>query len=146
MNVVWGAFYWLLAATLGSIPLIYEGSAALAVLDTNLLTKIHEKQFKDLAIYTLVMTGIGLGDAFEAGRVNMRANGLVSICTWIMFSCLLVILLMVTLNVGEAIAAAHNGGTLASEKAIPLLYLLTALLLAFLAKIACESAKLGGQS
>lgn len=110
-------------------------------LNSDIIRMVYNNHFKDFLVYTLVITGIGLGDAFEAGRINTKVNNFFSIATWFLFAALLIILLLLSINFGHQLEIIMSGRNASIDESLPLDYLLWAIFVSFVAKITLEVIK-----
>ncbi|HEY9869704.1 MAG TPA: hypothetical protein V6D08_11105 [Candidatus Obscuribacterales bacterium] len=61
-----GIILWAFAIAIGSLPLFFE--ALLYVPFSRSIRYVYDMHYKELVVYMLVVTGVGLGDAVEASR------------------------------------------------------------------------------
>ena len=128
----WAALYWLLGAFLGGLPIILEATGNFDGLGLDTVAKIHSSHYKDLAVYTLVIAGIGLGDAFEASRLNTSPhNSFIAVPIWVTFAILLVLVFILAASFGQVLAGSKSAY-------LPLGVFQVCIVIAFLAKVIAE--------
>lgn len=123
MGAVWAALYWVLGVTLAGLPIAYEASNSMSSFDVSTFSKIYANQYKDLAIYTLVISGIALGDVFEAGRMSRNPDSIWQIPVWLMFFVLLGFVFLLATSFGQTLNGKQDGLAKLPALLLAMLYL-----------------------
>lgn len=143
-GVCWGVVYWCGAAALAALPVFWVPTNALHDVSWDMLARVYSGHlYRDFALFTLVLTGVGAFDAFGAA---MHRNQSPDRDPWLVLGAaavgvvLFVFALAFMISYGVALAYAIVPATNPSNVPfqMPLLVFACGLALSLLAKIIAE--------